>query len=444
MSKSQPSIARYRLVAWLCALAGVLYLDRSCMGQAIKPIQDELGLTDLQVGYVHMAFTLAYGLFEVPTGRMGDQYGPRKVLVRIVLWWSLFTALTGACSTLWMLLTVRFLFGAGEAGAFPNTAVVYSRWIPIQERGRVQGIVLAAAQVGFVLAPTVAAWFIDRVGWRWMFVLFGGVGVLWAMGFAWWFRDDPAKHPGVDPEELQLIQAGRGPQKTEHDLVPWGLVLTNSGILLLGLLMAVMSFQSYFYISWFTKYLQSGRGLGNQLAGYHTSLVMFGAATGVFAGGWLASAITASSDPVRWRRIAGVACGLIAAAVLWFVPGCENTWVLASLAGVSCFFMNAMQPTWWSCAIEQSGRHVGSLFGLMNMMGVVGAMSSQWFVGWFADHQKSLGLTGRMQWDPVLYAYMGCLLVFAACWTLYHRRPLATDPVFDASPQAGEPAAAHG
>src|SRR5919197_5127949 len=106
------------------------------MAQAVAPIQRELDLTNTQISYVLMAFTLAYGLFEVPTGRLGDRHGSRAVLARIVVWWSAFTALTGTCTGFLSLLLVRFLFGAGEAGAYPNVARVIGRWYPPGERGR--------------------------------------------------------------------------------------------------------------------------------------------------------------------------------------------------------------------------------------------------------------------------------------------------------------------
>src|SRR5207244_3080579 len=141
-----PTRARVMLGLWLCGLTGVLYLDRICMSQAVVPIQRELHLSNTDMSYVMMAFTLSYGLFEIPTGRMGDRLGSRAVLTRIVLRWSAFTALTGACAGFVSLLFVRFLFGAGEAGAFPNAMRVIARWFPLRERGRVQGVMLAAAQ----------------------------------------------------------------------------------------------------------------------------------------------------------------------------------------------------------------------------------------------------------------------------------------------------------
>ena len=217
----RPTWARYIVLAFLCSMAFVLYLDRVCISQALKPMKTEFDLTNTQTSYVLMAFTLAYGLFEIPTGRWGDRYGSRRVLTRIVLWWSAFTALTGCVWTfaytidmgltsftvtsLWLLIAVRFLFGAGEAGAVPNAARIMLLWFPNSERGRMQGFFQASMHVGGTVAPMVAALIIDTAGWRWTFGVFGMVGVVWAALFFWWFRDSPSDHPAVNQAEVQLI-----------------------------------------------------------------------------------------------------------------------------------------------------------------------------------------------------------------------------------------------
>lgn len=421
---TRPTRTRFVLVAWLCGLSGVLYLDRVCMGQAAPAIQEELGLSNTQLSYVMMAFSLAYGLFEIPTGRLGDRYGSRRVLTRIVVWWSLFTALTGACSGLITLIIVRFLFGAGEAGAFPNVARVLSRWFNTGERGRVQGALLTASQLGGVAAPTVAAFLIAGVGWRWTFAIFGVVGIVWAVGFWFWFRDDPKDHPKVNEAELEQIGTADKPPVTHHEPIPWRYALTNPGIWLLGTAIVCSTANTYLYQNWFPKYLMAAHGLENKPAGLLTSLVLAGLATGVLTGGVIADRIhRKSAAPDRSRRLLGAFAYLGAAGFLTLAVQMESSFLLALFASLSCFCVQLTLPTWWSCAIEQSGRHVGSLFGLMNMMGVVGGLTSQWYVGRFSDYQKSLGLSGRAQWDPLFDAFIGVLVLGAIAWSLYPGKP---------------------
>src|SRR5438477_4581298 len=144
---------RVRVLALLFFLVVVMYFDRLCIAVAGPRMQRDLAITPSHWGWVIGAFTLGYALFEIPSGMLGDRIGPRKVLLRIVLWWSAFTALTGAVSSFPLLLLVRFLFGAGEAGAFPNISGSASRWFPATERARVQGLVWGASRLGAVLAP---------------------------------------------------------------------------------------------------------------------------------------------------------------------------------------------------------------------------------------------------------------------------------------------------
>src|SRR5262249_9421392 len=178
-----PSRARIGVLGFLCTLALLLYIDRVCIGQAEASIRAELGLSKAEMAWVFTAFTLAYCLFEVPTGHWGDRFGSRGVIARVVLWWSAFPALTGAAFGLWSLLAFRFLFGAGEAGALPNAARVVTRWFPPQEQGKARGAIGTAALLGGAIAPVLAALLIEQVGWRLAFVAFGAVGLVWAALF---------------------------------------------------------------------------------------------------------------------------------------------------------------------------------------------------------------------------------------------------------------------
>jgi MFS family permease len=467
--------ARYVLVFWLCGLSAILYLDRICMAQAVRPIKDELHLTNIEASWVAMAFTLAYGLFAVPAGRLGDQIGPRIILTLIVLCWSAFTGLTGLATGLATLLVVRFLFGAAEAGAYPNTAKVLSRWYPIGERGRVQGFLLAAGQVGAVAAPAGAAYLIEIGGWRWAFGAFAVLGFLWAVGFWFWYRDDPADHPGVSAGELAEIRERTehtptlpatttevptprqepAPQETairtsdgressapanpgaveeqallpgsatDSGPIPWREVAVNRGILVLCLIMIFGAFYTYFFYSWFPTYLRDARGIDNVTAGNLASLVIAGSAVGMLFGGWLADRLPAwTSEPTRARRYLGVVSYLTAAGCLFAGIRCDDALNLALLWGASFCAMHVTLPNWWSVAIPQAGRHVGALFGLMNGAGVLGALASQGFVGLYADWQASRGLTGRAQWDPLFSVYVVVLLGGAVAWWLYRFTPL--------------------
>jgi MFS family permease len=421
-----PTRVRFVLLVVLCLLSGILYLDRICVSAALDSIQTDLELSNTEASYVLMAFTVAYGLFEVPTGRWGDRIGGRRVLTRISLWWSAFTSLTGACTGFWMLLVVRFLFGAGEAGAFPNVARVLSRWFPDDERGRVQGVLLAASQAGGALAPFLAAVLIQLLGWRWTFVVFGGVGLVWAIGFWLWFRDDPAMHPAVNAAEVARI-GRRATSDDVHAAVPWVAVVRNPSIGFLALIMAFSSFNSYIYFSWFPKYLKAARGIAQTEAGLMASMVLAFGAVGTFAGGLILDRIALLGEASARRRLLGGGAFLAAAALIGGALLSSHAWLAVLLTALSCFAAQSTQPLWWSCAIGVSGRHVGALFGLMNSVGVFGALSSQYLVGALADWMGSRGFSGRMQWDPIFYIDIGILLGGALLWAAFRYVPVEPD-----------------
>jgi len=414
--------ARFLVLGVLCLLSGILYLDRICMSAALDSIQTDLHLSNTQGSYVLMAFTLAYGLFEIPTGRWGDRIGGRRVLTRVSLWWSAFTALTGATTGLGTLLLVRFLFGAGEAGAFPNVARILSRWFPDEERGRAQGVLLAASLVGGALAPFLAAVLIQSIGWRSTFVLFGAVGVAWAAGFWCWFRDDPAAHPSVNAAELKLI-GRRATSAHVHDAIPWAAVLRNPSIRALALIMALSSFNSYIYFSWLPKYLHDGRGVDTNTTAVMTAIVLGSSACGTLFGGQVLDRVVLGRGIVR-RRVFGGSAFFFAAALIGAALRSPAAWPAAILTAMSCFLTQSTQPLWWSSAIGISGRHIGALFGLMNSAGVFGAMSSQYLAGKIADWLGGHGYSGRAQWDPIFQINIGVLILAGILWSTIRLVPV--------------------
>ncbi len=223
---SRPTHVRYGVLGFACSLSMITYLDRVCFGTVAPLIQDEFGLGAVEMGMLFTAFALAYAAFEVPSGWLGDVFGPRRTLIRIVLWWSAFTALTGAvypgvlgpAVAFAVLLLVRFLFGVGEAGAYPNIARALHNWFPFAERGFAQGAVWMAGRFMGGLSPLmVLALTFEGFGpaggavhhWRHTFWIFGLLGVAWCIAFWWWFRDRPEQHPGVNPAELAIIRPRR-------------------------------------------------------------------------------------------------------------------------------------------------------------------------------------------------------------------------------------------
>jgi len=431
-----PTRVRYGVLAFLAAMAFILYLDRACINQAAPIIKQELGISGWQLAIIFGAFALAYGVFEIPAGWWGDRYGSRRILTRIVVWWSLFTALTGAAWGFGTLVVIRFLFGAGEAGALPNSARVLRGWFPDSSRGRAQGFVTTAMLIGGAAAPLASQWLIDRVGWRWSFAVFALAGVGWAMSFYAWFRDDPAEHPATNEAERRLIAAGRKPCKPAvaaedafaadlaldkgevHGPIPWDRVIPCANIWLLGAVMITMSAIYEVLSSWYPTYLQDGRGASQVLSSRLASLVLAAGAFGTFFGGWLTDWLVQKTGSRRWGRTAQavVGAGLAALGILASI-WTDSTVAASAFVALAAFGVQLQLPSWWASATQVSGQHLGALFGMMNMMGMFGRILFNLFIGGFADWRKSLGYTGRAQWDPALYAYVVVAVIGMVLWS---------------------------
>lgn len=419
----RPTMVRYCVLAFLAAMTFVLYLDRVCIGKAAPSIQEELGISNTRMGFVFAAFSISYALFEIPAGRWGDKYGSRGVLTRIVVWWSVFTALTGAAGGFLSLLAVRFFFGAGEAGALPNTARVLREWFPESTRGWAQGIVSTSMLVGGAAAPVVSQFLIDRVGWRWSFGVFGLLGVAWAVAFYLWFRDDPSRHHSVNDAEREIIldggtaAAGRSGEYQAHGPIPWRLVAKSANIWLLGGAMITMAAIYDVLISWYPIYLEKARGASPGQSANLTSMVLAAGAVSCFLGGWLTDWLVRKTGNRRWGRTAqSVAGGGLAALGILLSLMTSSTTLASVFVALACLGVQLQVPAWWACATQVSGRHVGALFGMMNMMGSVGRILTEVFLGSFADMMKARGYTGRAQWDPGLFIYVFVALVGVALW----------------------------
>jgi MFS family permease len=228
-SAQRPTRTRYWVIVFAVTLAMITYIDRVCISQAAPSIRSDLGLTDAQMGWIFGAFGLAYALCEIPGGLLGDWLGPRRVLMRVVLWWSFFTAATGWAWNFASLWVTRFMFGAGEAGCFPNLTKAFTLWLTKPERTRAQGIMWMSARWGGAFTPLLVVAAFSYMSWRLAFTFFGAIGVIWAVIFYFWFRDDPRDHPGVNAGESELLQ-GNEVNLARHTRVPWGRVVASPAV----------------------------------------------------------------------------------------------------------------------------------------------------------------------------------------------------------------------
>jgi len=359
---------RHGVLALLSSLSIILFLDRICIAVAGPRIQDELGIPPDRWGWVLGAFMLAYGLFEIPTGAMGDRLGQRRVVTRIVLWWSAFTAMTGAVSAWVSLVLVRFLFGAGEAGAYPNASGSIARWFPAGERARAQGWVLGAGRFGGALTPLLVVPIQRAFGWRASFWIFGAVGVVWALCWQRLYRDSPAEHPAITPGELEEIGAGASPWT--HAPIPYGTLLRQRTLWLIVAMYGCYAWGPWFYFTWLQTWLVKGRGFSEAEMGALSTLPFLLGAAANLAGGWLSDRMT-RRDP-RARSWIGLASGTVAALCLAGAALLPGKLAAIGLATIGFGAMDLMLPSAWAVCLDVGDRYAGTITGAMNSAGALG------------------------------------------------------------------------
>ncbi len=405
---SGPTRTRYWVVAFGVSLAFITYIDRACIGQTAPAIRQELRLTPVQMGYVFSAFALAYALFEIPSGWLGDWIGSRRLLTRIVLWWSFFTAATGWAWSLQSLVVTRFLFGAGEAGCFPSLAKSFSVWLPRSERPMAEGIKALSARWGGAVTPIIIVILMQHVSWRVVFEIFGGLGVVWAALFYFWYRDDPGEHPSVNGPELALI--GRTTEKARGNRdAPWGRFLTSRSSLLLCIQWFCYFYGFYFYLTWLPTYLQQGRGMAVNRSALLASLPLFTAGAGSLLSGVISTWFySRTMDLRRWRRTVAVS-GFCCATLLfvWFITIRDPTLAMAALSA-SSFAAELSGPISWVTSMDLGGRYVGSLSGAMNTMGHLAGIVAPTLTGYV------LQSTGN--WNIAFAVSAGIYSFGILCW----------------------------
>jgi MFS family permease len=383
-----PSRARFTLVRFAFALAMITFLDRVCIAAAASSIREELGLTAIQLGWVFSAFTFAYAAFEIPSGWLGDTIGARKVLTRIVLWWSAFTMATGVAWNFASLVTFRFLFGVGEAGAFPNTSRSFSQWIPVRERGRAHGIIFMGTRLGGALAPPLAVALIALVGWRASFWVFGSLGLFWAYAWWKWFRDDPAQHPAVNALELQMIRDDGAGVMHKHTMA-WRLLL-NKNLLFICAMYFAVGYGLYFYLTWLPTYLREARGFDPRSAGLLAGLVLFmGALTSLLGGYWTDQWVKKYGLKIGRCAVGAIALpssGLLLAAAALTDQPLGAALLIALAAGAADLCMSAAWAMCLDIGRDSAGTVTACMNTFANLGGAIGPLvmgySVQWLGSW--------------------------------------------------------------
>jgi MFS transporter, ACS family, glucarate transporter len=372
---------RHRVSVLLILLFAITYIDRVCISVAGPRIQEALHIDPAGWGWVTAMFTLSYCLFEIPTGTLGDRIGPRRVLTRVVLWWSVFTSVTGAVASYPQLLIARFCFGAGEAGAFPNASIVVSRWFPAAQRASMSGVMLMASQIGGAIAPLLVVPIQIRYGWRASFYVFGVLGVVWAAIWYAWFRDSPAEKPGVSAAELE--ETAHLPAAPTHGF-PWTIALRSESVLAMMGTAFCYVYAYNFFQTWFHTFLVKGRGFTEGSLVF-SALPYVVAACANLAGGAASDALVRRLG-LKWGRrsigIAGLGCASLCTVAVMFTRHQMLTVVLLSLVYGAITFQ---QSGVFGVCLDLGRKHAGSMVGLMNTSAQVGGLIASVAYGYIVE-----------------------------------------------------------
>ena len=380
---------RHKVLGLLGVLSVLTFLDRMAIAVAGPGIQAELHIQPQDWGWILSAYVLANGLFEVPSGVLGDTHGQRGELTRIVTWWSPFTALTAWCRGFWQLIAVRFLFGLGAAGAYPNSAGVIARWFPVRERARSQGFVWAASRLGGALAPLLIVPLQRYFGWRSVFWVLGLAGFAWAGIWYAWFRNRPADQQAVTVAELQEI----GETRSAHGggPAPWERLFRLRALWLIVLAYGCYGCGSWFYFSWFPTWMVRSAGFSLNGVLFASIPFLIGMA-GNLAGGVLGDRLT-----VRWgaktalRVIPGV-CLTLTALVLAAMASFHGKATVVVLSSLGFGIMDLMLPSAWAMCLAIGGRSSGTATGMMNTAGQAGGFLCTVLFGYIVHATGSYNL----------------------------------------------------
>jgi MFS family permease len=379
---------------FLCVLSALTYYDRQCIVRAQESLQDSLAITDDQMGLVFGAFWLAYALFEIPGGWMGDRLGARLTLVRIVVAWSLFTAATGLATGFATLLAYRFLFGVGEAGAYPNMARVQSRWLPVAERARAGGLLWLCARFGAAFAPVIFGtitrgvatvqsatdkrlpeWITSLEPWRVAFLLSGLLGVAWVLAFYPWFRDEPRDKSSVNDAELRHIEQGReqSPEKHRMERHMWARLVKAPSVWAMALYYFCGSIGWSFYVSWMPRYFEEVHGVTFKDSEWSSAWPLLCGGIACLVGGMLSDEVVRRTG---WRRLGRavfpVAGCLTAAAATLAIPQVRTQQGATILMCIAAAAFDFGQGANWATIVDIGGRYAGVSTGFVNMVGNMG------------------------------------------------------------------------
>ncbi len=405
----KPTRTRFIVLAGICGAAALAYFVRNGIAPAESTIRAELGLTKEESGMMMSAFFWPYALCQIPAAMLAQRLGTRWALALYAVMWSLATAGFALGQLGWMTAS-RACMGVAQAGLVPVAVSAMSRWFPKTAQASAAGAFSGSMSVGSIVAAPLTAWLVMSLGWRWMFMLYAAPGVLWAVWFAWWHRNEPERHAAVNAAELALIGPS-GTVETSAAPVPWRLLASSPALWLLCVQQFCRAAGYIFFASWFATYLQEARGMALVKSAWLTTLPLLADVAGGFSGGVISDALLRRTNHPRLARQGMAMTMLLLCAALifsaWFVADPVLA-VLVISAGMYC--AGAVNPCYSATLMTCGGPHAGTLSAITNMCGNFGAATFPILVPWLIANAGG--------WDAVLIGFGTLYIVAAMLWLM--------------------------
>jgi MFS transporter, ACS family, glucarate transporter len=404
---SRPTHVRHVVLGLTVAAYMITYMDRQVLATTRPAIMEELGISLTAMGWVTFAFRMAYALFQVPGGWLGDTIGARRALTMVVSWWSAFTAFTALAWNAASMIVIQVFFGLGEAGAFPIATRSLSRWMRPSERGFAQGVTHAGSRLGGAITPTIVTLAIlPFFGWRAAFYAFGVLGVIWSGVWFFYYRDTPEEHAGVNAAERELIAGGI--KRKGLGKVPWSQILSHGNLWVLSVMYFFYNYNLNVYQDWFPTYLKQSRGMTLTQMGIYASFPLLAGVIGDLAGGWFSDIVLRRTGNVnlarRWVAIAGF---LVSAAATVPAVLAHDPKVSVAFYCVAFFGLEWTVGISWAVPLDIGGDFAGSVSAVMNMLGNVGGAVAATVVTYTAAHYG---------WNVPFMMTAGLCLIAAVLW----------------------------
>ena len=401
---------RYVLVFSTFLLTVLLYVDRACISAAKKDISSDLGFSNTDFGWIMAVFTLGYALLQTPSGKLADKHGARGVIATIVAIWSTLTAVTGLSWNYTSMLVIRFLFGAGEAGAFPALSKVVYNWFPVKERGIIQGINFSGSRIGAAFAMPLVVWMLHEIGWRNTFFVFGLFGVLFGVMWYFLFRNKPENAIYIGNNEVDYIVKNRQQSSSAVAVaLPFSSILKSTTMWQTSIQYICSNFTFYFSLTWMYPYIQERFQLGELEAGFYTSIPLIAGAVGNWVAGTMVDFIYRKGNFTLSRRLPAIIGFSLSAIGMIAVTQVSTPLVSVAFMALAVFGADmTLSPSWAFC-IDVGKENSGAVSGMMNMAGNLGAfvtiIAFPYLFNW------------TNQYEPFFYICAGLSLLAILMWT---------------------------